>query len=71
MILYYQYGEASQDPVTDKLVLDKNAALKTLELLYRMAQEDKVLPETMIGTDWRTIHSGFVNGRVLFWFGGT
>ena len=71
LILYYQYGGASQDPATGKLVIDKNAALKTLELLYRMAQEDKVLPETMIGTDWRTIHSDFVNGRVLFWFGGT
>ncbi len=71
LILYYQYGGVAQDPNTGKLVLDRNAALKTLELLYKMAQEDKVLPETMIGTDWRTIHSDFVNGRVLFWFGGT
>lgn len=71
LILYYQYGGVAQDPDTGKLVLDKDAALKTLQLLYKMAQEDKVLPETMIGTDWRTIHSDFVNGRVLFWFGGT
>ncbi len=71
LILYYQYGGVAQDPDTGKLVLVKDAALKTLQLLYKMAQEDKVLPETMIGTDWRAIHSGFVNGKVLFWFGGT
>ncbi len=71
IILYYQYGGILQDPVTGKLVLDKQAMLKTLQLLYRMAQEDKVLPPTMIGTEWRKIHTDFVNGRVLFWFGGT
>lgn len=71
VILYYQYGGTLQDPDTGKLVLDKSAMLKTLELLYRMAQVDKVLPPTMIGTEWRKIHTDFVNGRVLFWFGGT
>ncbi len=71
LILYYQYGGIAQDPATGKLVLVKSAALKTLQMLYRMAQVDKVLPSTMIGTQWRTIHVDFVNGRVLFWFGGT
>ena len=71
VILYYQYGGILQDPETGKLVLDKSAMLKMLELLYRMAQVDKVLPPTMIGTSWRQIHVDFVNGRVLFWFGGT
>jgi len=71
VILYYQYGGILQDPETGKLVLDKSAMLKMLELLYRMAQVDKVLPPTMIGTSWRQIHADFVNGRVLFWFGGT
>ena len=71
IIFYYQYGGILQDPETGKLVLDKKAMLKTLQLLYQMAQEDKVLPPDMIGTSWRKIHSDFVNGRVLFWFGGT
>ncbi len=71
LILYYQYGGIAQDPETGKLVLVKSAALKTLQILYRMAQVDKVLPPDMIGTEWRKIHSDFVNGRVLFWFGGT
>ena len=71
IILYYQYGGILQDPVTGKLVLDKQAMLKTLKILYKMAQEDKVLPTTMVGTEWRKIHTDFVNGRVLFWFGGT
>ena len=71
IIFYYQYGGILQDPETGKLVLDKKAMLKTLQLLYQMAQVDKVLPPDMIGTSWRKIHSDFVNGRVLFWFGGT
>jgi len=71
VILYYQYGGVLQDPETGKLVFDKSAMLKMLQLLHRMAQVDKVLPPTMIGTSWREIHAGFVNGRVLFWFGGT
>ncbi len=71
IILYYQFGGILQDPETGKLVLDKPAMLEMLKLLHRMAQVDKVLPPTMIGTSWREIHKGFVNGRVLFWFGGT
>jgi len=71
LILYYQYGGIAQDPSTGKLVIVKSAALKTLKLLYEMAQVYKVLPPNMIGTSWRKIHSDFVNGRVLFWFGGT
>lgn len=71
IILYYQYGGILQDPATGKLVLVKDAMLKMLKTLHDMAQKDKVLPSTMIGTSWRKIHSDFVNGKVLFWFGGT
>ena len=71
IILYYQYGGTLQDPETGKLILVKSAMLKMLKMLYKMAQEEKVLPPTMIGTSWRTIHHDFVNGLVLFWFGGT
>ncbi len=71
IILYYQYGGILQDPATGKLVLVKDAMLKMLKTLYEMAQKYKVLPTTMIGTPWRKIHTDFVNGKVLFWFGGT
>lgn len=71
IIFYYQFGGILQDPRTGKLVLVKHAMLKTLQLLYNMTQVWKVLPSTMIGTPWRKIHVDFVNGRVLFWFGGT
>jgi len=71
IILYYQFGGILQDPATGKLVLVKHAMLKTLQFLYNMTQVWKVLPPTMIGTPWRKIHVDFVNGKVLFWFGGT
>ncbi len=71
IILYYQFGGILQDPQTGKLVLVKHAMLKTLQFLYNMTQVWKVLPTTMIGTPWRKIHVDFINGKVLFWFGGT
>ncbi len=71
IILYYQYGGTLQDPETGKLVLNKTAMEKALGILYKMAVEEGVLPKDMIGTPWREIHVGFVNGKVLFWFGGT
>ncbi len=71
IILYYQYGGILQDPKTGKLVLVKDAMKKALNVLYEMAQVYKVLPPDMIGTSWRKIHSDFINGKVLFWFGGS
>ena len=70
-IPYYEAGGEFYDLETGKLVLDKKALKAMFELFYKMAQEEKVLPDTMIGTSWRQIHMGFVNGRVLFWLGGS
>jgi len=71
LIFYYQFGGIAQDPNTGKLVINKTAALKVLQLLYNMTQVYKVLPPYMIGTSWRKIHTDFTSGKVLFWFGGT
>jgi len=69
-VFYVQYGGKIGDPDTGKLIADKDAWLKTLELFYKLAVEEKVMP-AMAGTSWRTVHTDFVNGRVLFWFGGS
>ncbi|KYH36555.1 MAG: sugar ABC transporter substrate-binding protein [Candidatus Bathyarchaeota archaeon B24] len=70
-IPYYLAGGDFYDVETGKLVLDKSALKDMFTLFYTLAQVDKVLPDTMIGTSWREIHMGFVNGRVLFWLGGS
>jgi len=67
---YYEAGGTFYDPVTGKLVIGKSALLAMYDVFYKMTQVYKVLPTTMIGTSWRKIHMGFVNGRVLFWLGG-
>lgn len=71
VMLYFQYGGKLQDPETLKLILDKGAMLRSFQLIHRLAQVDKVLPPTMVGTSWRDVHATFVNAEALFWFGGT
>ena len=51
VILYYQYGGVLQDEATGKLVLDRQAMLKMLQMLHRMAQVNKVLPPDMLVTE--------------------
>ena len=70
-IPYYLAGGDFYDLKTGKLVLDRSALKAMYSRFYKLAQEYKVLPTTMIGTSWREIHVGFVNGRVLFWLGGS
>ncbi|MCD6369610.1 MAG: extracellular solute-binding protein [Thermoproteales archaeon] len=70
-IPYYLAGGEFYDLETGKLVIDKSALKDMYTLFYKLAQQYKVLPTTMIGTSWREIHMGFVNGRVLFWLGGS
>ena len=69
-VFYKQFGGVIGDPATGKLVADKSAWLETLKLFYKMAYEEKTMP-AMAGISWRTVHTDFVNGRVLFWFGGS
>jgi len=70
-MIYLDYGGILQDPETGKLVLDKDAMLKALQFYYNITQVAKVTPPGMTTTSWRSIHKAVVEGRVLFWFGGT
>ncbi len=70
-IPYYSLGGRFYDPETGKLTISKSKLLDYFTLFYKMTQEYKVMPPTMIATDWRKIHTDFVNGRVLFWMGGS
>ncbi|GAW92369.1 sugar ABC transporter substrate-binding protein [Calderihabitans maritimus] len=67
----YNFGGKIYNPVTDKLVLDKKAVLKTLQYHYDLTQNAKVTPEGMTSMEWRMLHKSFVEGDVLFWYGGT
>lgn len=64
------FGGQLQDPETGKLVLDREAMLKNLQFHARLVQEG-LTPPDMTATSWRSIHKAVVEGRVLFWFGGT
>ncbi len=64
------FGGQLQDPETGKLVLDREATLKNLQFHARLVQEG-LTPPDMTSTSWRSIHKAVVEGRVMFWFGGT
>ncbi len=70
-IPYYSLGGRFYDPETGKLMLSKSKLLDYFTLFYKMTQVYKVTPPTMIATDWRKIHTDFVNGRVLCFMGGS
>ena len=70
-IPYYSLGGRFYNPKTGNLMLSKSKLLTYFKLFYNMTQVYKVMPPTMITTDWRKIHMGFVNGEVLFWMGGS
>ena len=70
-IPYYSLGGRFYNPETGNLMLSKSKLLTYFTLFYNMTQVYKVMPQTMITTDWRKIHMDFVNGRVLFWMGGS
>ena len=69
-VFYVQFGGKIGDPKTGKLIANRSAWLETLKLFYRMAYKEKLTPP-MAGISWRRVHTDFVSGRVLFWFGGT
>lgn len=67
----YAFGGKLYDESTGKLVFDRKAIKDTLNYFYRIAQVEKVLPSGMTSMEWRQIHKDWVEGRVLFWYGGT
>lgn len=69
--IYLAFGGRLWDPATGKLVVDKDAMLKMLEWLYNATQVYKVMRKDLAGLEWRIIHESFVQGKLMFWFGGT
>ncbi|MDN5332293.1 MAG: inositol-phosphate transport system substrate-binding protein [Tepidanaerobacteraceae bacterium] len=67
----HAFGGKLYDENTGKLIFDRKALKDTLDYFYRIAQKDKVLPSGMTSMEWRQIHKDWVEGNVLFWYGGT
>lgn len=69
--MVYNFGGKLFDEDSNKLVFDRKAIKDTLNYFYKLAQVDKVLPTGMTSMEWRQIHQNWVEGDVLFWYGGT
>lgn len=69
--MIYNYGGKLFDEESGKLVFDREALQKTLNYFHDIAQVAKVLPTGMTSMEWRKIHQDWVEGKVLFWYGGT
>ncbi len=70
--LYYYYAAGGEiQGEGDKLLFDKEAALKVYQLLYSATQERYILSDTRLDGDWTGWHTGWTNGDVLFLFGGS
>jgi len=69
--MIYNFGGKLFNEKTNKLVFDRKAIKDTLDYFYKLAQVDKVLPTGMTSMEWRQIHQNWVEGDVLFWYGGT
>ncbi len=68
----YAYGGELQDPSTGNLVVDKEAVLKMLDFIHKIANQLKVVPSGMTNVPWASIHTGFTKGEVgIFLTGGT
>ncbi len=59
------FGGRVYDPVEDKLVLTKSAALKFFQWLKKLVDEGLLSPAPL---SWGTLHSMFVEGKILFTF---
>jgi inositol-phosphate transport system substrate-binding protein len=71
-ILPQDYGGELYNPATDHLVLSQCPTNRSLTFFYNLANVWQVTPMTMTTAfDWGTIHQTFVDGDVLFFFGGT
>lgn len=65
------FGGKVYNDKTGKIVLDKKAVTETLKFFKDLTQDSKITPEGMTSTEWRSLHKAWVEGDVLFWFGGT
>jgi len=69
--MIYNFGGKLFNEDNNKLVFDRKAIKDTLDYFYKLAQVEKVLPTGMTSMEWRQIHQNWVEGDVLFWYGGT
>ena len=66
------YGGTLYNPATDHLVLSECPTYRSLTFFHNMANVWHVTPMTMTTEfGWGDIHQGFMDGKALFWFGGT
>jgi len=64
------FGGTFQDNVTGKLVLDKSAMLEALQYAYDLVYKYKVTPAGMTTLEWKSVHTAFTEGDILFWLHG-
>lgn len=69
--MIYDFGGKLYDDNSGKLVFDKQAIKDALDYFYEISQVAKVVPTGMTSMEWRQIHQDWVEGNVLFWYGGT
>jgi inositol-phosphate transport system substrate-binding protein len=62
------FGARIEDPVSGRLVVDREPTLQMLEWLHVAARTGAINPATT-QMDWSAIHSQFINGRALFLIG--
>lgn len=59
------------DEQEDKIIVDKNKLIKSLEYFNDLTQKYKVTPPNMTSMNWKQIYKEVINGETLFWYGGT
>ncbi|WP_058486842.1 sugar ABC transporter substrate-binding protein [Defluviitalea phaphyphila] len=69
--MIYNFGGKLFNEENGKLVFDRQAIKDTLNYFYDISQVEKVVPDGMTSMEWRQIHQDWVEGNVLFWYGGT
>ena len=71
-ILPLDYGGTLYNPDTDHLVLGRCPTYRGLIFFYNLANVWHVTPMTLTTDfDWGELHQGFIDGKALFWLGGT
>ncbi|MCD6237750.1 MAG: extracellular solute-binding protein [Thermotogae bacterium] len=68
-MMYYDFGGKLFDEAGN-FIIEEKPLLNTLRFFKKMVDEG-VLPSSMTNISWRSIHKAVVEGKALFWFGGT
>lgn len=70
-MFYYQNGGQMQDQATGKLVIVKDALEKHYQVHANAVRTDKITPDTLYGSQFKTWHETVIQGKVLFYNAGT